>query len=135
MAALSLFSCAAFAEDVIKIGVFEPLTGANAAGGAEELDGIRLAQTLYPTVKVGAKTFKTVLKIVIDPFQGTVMATYAKKNLNAKKAVIIREVSNDYSVGLAKYFTDSFVKLTDRGVHQRRQSLGRERRPVHLLRQ
>jgi len=52
----------------------------------------------------------------IDPFQGTVMANYAKKNLNAKKAVIIREVSNDYSVGLAKYFTDSFVKLTgDKG--------------------
>ena len=44
------------------------------------------------------------------------MATYANKNLGAKKAVLIREVSNDYSVGLAKFFTDSFVKLTgDKG--------------------
>ena len=181
-AALGLCACTAFAEDVVKVGVFEPLTGANAAGGAEELDGIRLAQGLYPTVKAGGKTYKVVLAIAdnksdkveaanagqslvdrdkvnvilgswgsglsmaagpifmagkipaiglsctnplvtkgnpfyfrvcfIDPFQGTVMATYAHKNLGAKKAVLIREVSNDYSVGLAKFFSDSFVKLT-----------------------
>jgi len=181
-AALGLCACTAFAEDVVKVGVFEPLTGANAAGGAEELDGIRLAQGLYPTVKAGGKTYKVVLAIAdnksdkveaanagqslvdrdkvnvilgswgsglsmaagpifmaakipaiglsctnplvtkgnpfyfrvcfIDPFQGTVMATYARKNLSAKKAVLIREVSNDYSVGLCKFFTDSFVKLT-----------------------
>ena len=48
----------------------------------------------------------------IDPFQGTVMATYAHQNLGAKNAVIIREVSNDYSVGLAKFFTDTFKELT-----------------------
>ena len=36
-AALGLCACTAFAEDVVKVGVFEPLTGANAAGGAEEL--------------------------------------------------------------------------------------------------
>ena len=44
-------------SSVVKFGVFEPLTGANAAGGAEELDGIRLAQELYPTVTVGGKTY------------------------------------------------------------------------------
>lgn len=38
------------AADVIKIGVFEPLTGANAAGGADELAGIKLAHKLTPTV-------------------------------------------------------------------------------------
>jgi branched-chain amino acid transport system substrate-binding protein len=48
----------------------------------------------------------------IDPFQGTVMANYAYSKLNVKKAAIIQEVSNDYAVGLSKYFTDSFKKLT-----------------------
>ena len=37
-------------SDVIKIGVFEPMTGANAAGGALEIEGIKLANKLYPTV-------------------------------------------------------------------------------------
>ena len=37
-------------EDVIKIGVFEPLTGANAAGGAMEVEGIELANEMFPEV-------------------------------------------------------------------------------------
>ena len=48
----------------------------------------------------------------LDPFQGTVGATYAFNTLKAKKVAIIREVSNDYSVGLAKFFIDEFVKLS-----------------------
>lgn len=40
------------------------------------------------------------------------MANYAAKTLGAKKVAIVQEVSNDYSVGLAKFFTDAFTKLT-----------------------
>lgn len=43
----------------------------------------------------------------IDPFQGTVMANYAYKK-GARKAAIVQEVSNDYSVGLAKFFKEAF---------------------------
>ncbi|MBO6039259.1 MAG: ABC transporter substrate-binding protein [Acidaminococcaceae bacterium] len=46
----------------------------------------------------------------IDPFQGTVMANYAFSK-GAKKVAIVQEVSNDYSVGLAKFFIDAFKKL------------------------
>jgi branched-chain amino acid transport system substrate-binding protein len=181
--AAMLVSCGGQAQsNVIKIGVFEPLTGANGAGGADEAEGVKLANMLYPTVTVGNKEYKIELVVAdnksdkveaanaatmlaqkakvnavvgswgsslsmaggpifaeakipavgasctnpnvtkgneyyfrvcfIDPFQGEVMATYAFKNLGAKKAAIIREVSNDYSVGLAKFFVDSFIKLT-----------------------
>lgn len=34
----------------IKIGIFEPMTGANAAGGEMEVEGIKLANELYPEV-------------------------------------------------------------------------------------
>ena len=182
--ALTLVGCRGGSKQptTVKLGVFEPMTGANAAGGAMEVEGIKLANELYPTVKVGDKEYKIDLVIVdnksdkveaanaaqrlvdqdkvnvvlgswgsslsmaagpivkdkkipavamsatnplvtkgndfyfrvcfIDPFQGTVMANYAAKELKAKKAVIIREVSNDYSVGLARFFADSFKKLT-----------------------
>ncbi len=165
-------------SDVIKIGVFEPMTGANAAGGALEIEGIKLANKLYPEVlgkkvelvivdnksdKVEAANAASrlvekdkVTAIIgswgsslsmaagdivkkakvptmgtsctnplvtkgneyyfrvcfIDPFQGTVMANYAYSTLKAKKVAIVQEVSNDYAIGLAKYFTDSFKKLT-----------------------
>lgn len=180
---VALFTaCGSSGDKTVKFGVFEPLTGANAGGGALEVEGVKLANELYPTVKVGNKEYKIELVIAdnksdkieaanaaqrlvdkdkvhvvlgswgsslsmaagpivkqaktpaiglsctnplvtkdneyyfrvcfLDPFQGTVMATYAVKNLNAKKAIIIREVSNDYSVGLAKFFEDSFKSLT-----------------------
>lgn len=165
-------------DDVIRIGVFEPLTGANAGGGALELEGIKLANKLYPEV-LGKKVELVVVdnksdkveaanaaaKLVekekvtaivgswgsslsmaagdivkkakiptvgtsctnplvtqgneyyfrvcfIDPYQGTVMANYAYTKLNAKKVAIVQEVGNDYAIGLAKYFTDSFKGLT-----------------------
>ena len=166
------------ADDVIRIGVFEPMTGANAAGGALEVEGAKLANELYPTVlgkkvelvvvdnksdKVEAASAAARLvekeKVVaiigswgsslsmsagdivknakvpavaasatnplvtlgndyyfrvcfLDPFQGTVMANYAFNKLGAKKVAIMQEVSNDYAVGLAKFFTDAFVQLT-----------------------
>jgi branched-chain amino acid transport system substrate-binding protein len=47
----------------------------------------------------------------IDPFQGYVMAKFATENLKLKKAAILRDVRNDYSVGLAKVFNDNFAKM------------------------
>jgi len=44
----------------------------------------------------------------IDPFQGTAAAKFVTENLHAKKAAVMWDQSNQYSVGLAKYFEDSF---------------------------
>lgn len=48
----------------------------------------------------------------IDPFQGKVMATYAVKELKAKKAAIVQDVTQDYSVGLSSFFQKAFIELT-----------------------
>jgi len=45
----------------------------------------------------------------IDPFQGTVMAKFARETLKFSKAAILRDVRSDYSVGLAKAFAEAFV--------------------------
>lgn len=37
-------------QNVVKVGVFLPLTGDNAAGGELELRGIKLANQLHPEV-------------------------------------------------------------------------------------
>lgn len=46
----------------------------------------------------------------IDPFQGTVMARFALESLKAKRVAILRDVKNDYSVGLADFFSETFKK-------------------------
>jgi branched-chain amino acid transport system substrate-binding protein len=45
----------------------------------------------------------------IDPFQGTVMAKFAKDTLKIRKVALLTSVSNAYSVGLAKYFKERFA--------------------------
>ena len=45
----------------------------------------------------------------IDPFQGEVMAKFAKDTLHAQRAAILKDVRNDYSVGLAQFFTQTFT--------------------------
>ena len=44
----------------------------------------------------------------IDPFQGTVGAKFASANLGAKKAAVLYDVGNDYSVGLFDNFKIAF---------------------------
>jgi branched-chain amino acid transport system substrate-binding protein len=45
----------------------------------------------------------------IDPFQGTVMAKFATDNLKVKNVAVLRDVGNDYSVGLADFFIKAFT--------------------------
>lgn len=165
-------------EDVIKIGVFEPMTGPDAAGGQMTYEGIEMANKEVPEVlgkkvelvlvdnkgekaessnaasrlvekekvaaiigSYGSSNSMAAGDIVktaqvpavgcsptnplvtagndyyfrvcfIDPFQGTVMATYATKDLGAKKAAMITDVQSDYAVGLSKFFTDAFKEIT-----------------------
>jgi len=45
----------------------------------------------------------------IDSYQGTVMARFAKEDLKARRVAILSSVSNAYSLGLAKFFKDTFI--------------------------
>jgi len=182
LCAVALLGCGPAASAKVRVGVFEPLTGVNAAGGSLEVEGIRLANSLYPTVTIGGRVHPVELDIAdnksdrveaanaverlidkdravailgswgsslsmaagsvvkdrrvpaigmsctnplvtrgneyyfrvcfIDTFQGTVMARYAVRQAGARTAVIVHEVSSDYSVGLAKFFADAFKRLT-----------------------
>jgi branched-chain amino acid transport system substrate-binding protein len=47
----------------------------------------------------------------LDPFQGFVMAKFARQNLRISRAAIFRDVRNDYSIGLAESFRKAFVQM------------------------
>ncbi|NLD33807.1 MAG: ABC transporter substrate-binding protein [Clostridiales bacterium] len=44
----------------------------------------------------------------LDPFQGTVLASFAMEEYGAKKAYTLAQLGNDYDVGLVNYFTEAF---------------------------
>jgi len=47
----------------------------------------------------------------IDPFQGEVMAKFTLNSLKLKRVAILKDVKNDYSVGLAQFYDEAYKKL------------------------
>jgi branched-chain amino acid transport system substrate-binding protein len=47
----------------------------------------------------------------LDDFQGAVMARFTAQNLGLRRVAMLTDVRNDYSVGLAKYFTAAFTPM------------------------
>ena len=173
-------SSGASGDKVVKIGVFEPQTGDNGAGGKQEILGMQYANYVQPTVEIGGETYQVQLEIVdnrttpengksaaaelvnrnvsmvlgsygsgvsmaggevfseagipalgtsctnpqvtagcdvyfrlafLDPFQGTVLANYAYKELGVDTAYVLGMLGSDYDQGLVYYFTEAFETL------------------------
>ncbi len=162
---------------VVKIGVFEPQSGDNGAGGKQEVLGMQYANYLTPTVEIDGVEYDVELVYAdnassndkaptaaqtlissgvsvvlgsygsgvsiaasdtfdaagvpaigvtctnpqvtagcdvyfricfLDPFQGTVLANYAKNELGATKAYCLAKQGDDYSGGLCNFFIQAF---------------------------
>ena len=164
-------------DNVIKIGVFEPLSGDSASGGKKEYLGMQYANSETPTVEVNGTTYTIELvpadngsstdkapsaasQLVsegvslvlgsygsgvsiaggpkfdeggiaavgvtctnpnvtagndyyfricfLDPFQGTVLANFAKDKFDAQVAYCLGESGNEYDQGLIAFFKQAF---------------------------
>ncbi len=101
------------------VTVIGPLTTSAMLAAVPIMDGAKVPSVTpsatNPKVTVDEKTGKVLPYVFqtcfIDPYQGEVMANYAYKELNARKAVILIDNSSDYAKGLSKYFEDNFTKL------------------------
>jgi len=177
---VSMISAVPAMAETVTIGVYEPASGDNGAGGKQETLGIQYANSMAPTVEIGGTEYDVVLDIVdnesnndkavsaasklvsdgssvilgsygsgvsiagsqtfmdggvpaigvtctnpqvtlgnthyfricfLDPFQGTVLANFAKDNFEAAKAYVLTKQGDDYSAGLGHYFTKAFEEL------------------------
>ena len=165
---------------VVKIGVFEPASGENGAGGKQESLGVHYGHYVQPTVDINGETYTVELVDVdngsvndkavtaaqslvsaqvsvvlgsygsgvsiaagetfrtaqipaigvsctnpqvtlgndyyfrvcfLDPFQGTVMASFANNELQADSAYVVTQLGDDYSTGLGAYFVQAFEAM------------------------
>lgn len=74
---------------------------------AHKIPFVSPASTNPDITKIGDYIFRICF---IDPFQGLVMSKFARENLKIKKVAVLRDVKNDYSVGLADAFVADFKK-------------------------
>jgi len=75
-------------EKVVKIGVFEPITGQNGAGGKQEVLGMQYANAQNPTVEIGGETYKVEL-VIADNESTTDKAASAASHLVAQGVSIV----------------------------------------------
>jgi branched-chain amino acid transport system substrate-binding protein len=79
---------------------------------ANKVPQVSPTSTNPKVTKDGANTRPFVFRVCfIDPFQGTVMAKFARETKKITNVAILRDVGNDYSVGLADFFQKKFVEL------------------------
>ena len=166
--------------NTIVIGVYEPLSGDNGAGGKQEVLGMQYANSVMPEVTIGDTTYQIKLEIAdnessnekavsaatqllskspavilgsygsgvsiaaaetfnnagvaaigvtctnpqvtdgnpsyfricfLDPFQGTVLANFAKDQLSATTVYCLGQLGNDYDQGLLNYFSKAAEAL------------------------
>ena len=102
-----------YASDAKVVAVIGEVASSRSKTAAPEFQraGIPMispSSTNPDVTKVGDFIFRVCF---IDPFQGFVMAKFATEELKLKKVAILRDPSQDYSVGLADVFKEEFAKM------------------------
>lgn len=96
-------------EKVIKIGVFEPTTGENGGGGFQEVLGIRYANKMHPTVKIGDEEYKVELVEVDNKSDKTEAVNAAQKLVSDKVSVVLGSYGSGVSIAAGQIFADAKI--------------------------
>lgn len=95
--------------DVIKIGVFEPASGANGAGGKQETLGVEYANSVQPTVEIGGKTYKVELVEVDNQSADDKASTAATQLVNKGVAVVLGSYGSSVSIAASPVFKEAGI--------------------------
>ena len=93
--------------DTIKIGVFEPASGDNGAGGKQETLGIQYANTVQPTVTIGDKEYKVELEIVDNESDNSKAVTAAQSLVSSGVSLVLGSYGSGVSIAAADTFADA----------------------------
>ena len=114
--ALSLVACgekapaddgAADGEKIVKIGVFEPQTGDNGAGGKQEILGMEYAHSLFPTVEIGGETYKVQLEIVDNRTTAENGPSAASELINRNVSIVLGSYGSGVSIAGGAVFQEA----------------------------
>ena len=104
---LSFVACAAPAApagDVVKIGVYEPASGDNGAGGKQETLGVEYANSVSPTVEIGGKTYTVELVKVDNESSNDKAASAASTLISAGVSVVLGSYGSGVSIAASPSF-------------------------------
>lgn len=95
--------------DVVKIGIYEPASGSNGAGGKQEALGIKYANSVPPTVDIGGKTYKVELVSVDNQSSNDKAPSAAAELVSAGVSVVLGSYGSGVSIAAAPTFEQAGV--------------------------
>ncbi len=112
MSSVLLFNgCHKEQEAVIKIGVFEPISGADGSEGKQEVLGILYANSLTPKVTIDEIEYRIQLEIV-DNESSTIKArTVASELVEKNVSIILGSYGSDFCIAGAKIFEKTSIPV------------------------
>ena len=109
--ALALCACggskAKEENNVIKIGVYEPQSGDNGAGGKQEILGMQYANYVTPTVEIGGKTYNVELVIADNESSNDKAVSAATKLISAGCSVVLGSYGSGVSIAASDTFAEA----------------------------
>ena len=100
---------AASGNPVIKIGVFEPQTGDNGAGGKQEILGMQYANFVQPTVEIGGQVYDVKLEIVDNRTTAENGPSAAAELMNRGVSVVLGSYGSGVSMAGGAVFAEAGV--------------------------
>ena len=96
-------------DKVITIGVFEPTSGQNGAGGKKEILGIQYAHSLYPTVTIGGEEYKIELTYADNQSDASKAPTAAQQLVSKKVTAVIGTYGSGCAIAAGPYFEEAKI--------------------------
>ncbi len=94
---------------VIKIGVFEPVTGENGGGGFQEVLGMRYANKMYPTVEIDGVTYDIQLVEVDNKSDKTEAVSAAQSLISSDVKVVLGSYGSGVSIAAGEFFKEAKI--------------------------
>ena len=94
---------------VVKIGVFEPQTGDNGAGGKQEILGMQYANYVQPTVEIGGETYDVKLEIVDNRTSAENGPSAAAELVNRGVSIVLGSYGSGVSMAGGAVFSEAGI--------------------------
>ncbi|WP_147644791.1 ABC transporter substrate-binding protein [Treponema pectinovorum] len=103
LSSLAFVSCGD-KSPTVKIGVFQPASGDNGAGGKQETLGTQYANTVTPTVNIGGTEYKVKLEIVDNESSNDKAVSAASELISKGVSVVLGSYGSGVSIAASDTF-------------------------------
>ena len=111
MAACGGSSSSGSGKKTVTIGVFEPASGDNGAGGKQETLGVQYANSVQPTVEINGETYEVIVKYVDNESSNDKASSAAAELVNAGCSIVLGSYGSGVSIAGGPTFENAGIPV------------------------